>query len=64
LSGLDKLTKISGMYVDKVQHSGQFDVFAQMLTVRKGETDDNLARAADTLGIANDGASGGSVDDS
>lgn len=66
LSGLDKLTKISGMYVDKVEHSGRID---SLITQENyGDMDDDRkARLLRTAGLADvpggdDGANTGAVD--
>lgn len=61
---LDKITKIAGLYVDKVEHSGQLDILQALTTKHGGATDDRLARAARTAGIDDAGSDDGPVGDS
>jgi len=61
---LDKLTKIRGMYIDKIEHSGQLDILQALTTKHGGATDDRLARAAQTAGISDTGSPDGPVGDS
>ena len=58
------LDRSDGKVADKVEHKGEFGIMAQLLDSRKGEPDEQLTRAAETLGIEIDGTPGGSVDDS
>jgi len=51
LSGLDKLAKINGMFIEKREITGQLDILTALKQQHGGATDDRLARAARTAGI-------------